>query len=332
MDFNSSGNVLKFCLLALILLSSLPTASASIGDRSVYYNRCKHNCSLDNCTNGSLDNFNSRQPLYMKLMGWDCPEECSYGCMWATVELFSNRNVRVPQFHGKWPFIRILGVQEPASVLFSFLNGLMHIIGIIEYRRRLPSDAPMYWIWHAFAAVGVNTWFWSTVFHSRDVLLTERMDYFCAASLLLMNIFTLAVRSIGYHQGKCRRDICLVFAAVLLSLFVCHVSYLTFYKFDYGYNMAASVLAGAVNSVWMLIWSVKNWDIHGGIKKALVITVSVNFLISLELLDFSPIFWMFDAHSLWHASTILPTLWWYSYIIEDSMYLYKVKERYFKIE
>ncbi|XP_006822127.1 GPI-specific phospholipase A2-like PGAP3 [Saccoglossus kowalevskii] len=231
-----------------------------------------------------------------------------------------------------WPFIRILGIQEPASTVFSIFNGLVHIIGIIEFRKRLPIGAPMYWVWHTFAAVGVHAWFWSSVFHTRDVLLTERMDYFSAAALLLMTIYALGIRSLCYHKSTCRREVAIGFAILLLILFSLHVSYLTFVTFDYGYNMKASVIAGLVNSFWMIKWASSNWDLHGGIKKALVATVSVNVLCTLELLDFSPFFWIFDAHAVWHLSTVLPAIWLYSYIIEDSLYLYKTKHRFKKLE
>ncbi|KAJ7566674.1 hypothetical protein O6H91_02G114000 [Diphasiastrum complanatum] len=36
-------------------------------------------------------------------------------------------------YHGKWPFDRILGLQEPASVVFSLLNLLEHILGVVSF-------------------------------------------------------------------------------------------------------------------------------------------------------------------------------------------------------
>ncbi|XP_077979125.1 GPI-specific phospholipase A2-like PGAP3 [Glandiceps talaboti] len=333
MDFNGrNGLQLHWYLQAVILTYLISSTAASLGDRTIAYRNCRQQCSDINCTDVALDEFYDQQPLHLKVLGWSCSEECSHGCMWKTVNLYLSINRSVPQFHGKWPFIRVLGVQEPASTLFSILNGLMHIIGIREYKRHLPPSAPMYWVWHAFAAVGVNTWFWSTVFHTRDILLTERMDYFSAASLLLMNIYVVVVRSTAYGDGTCKRHISVPVAALLTSLFICHISYLTFVKFDYGYNIAVSVIAGFVNSVWTVVWAFTNWNIHGGIKKALAVTISVNLFLALEVLDFAPIWWTFDAHSLWHACTIIPTLWWYSYIIEDSLYLYKIQHRFTKTE
>ena len=39
---------------------------------------------------------------------------------------------------------------------------------------------------------------------------------------------------------------------------------------------------------------------------------------SLELLDFPPVWDAIDAHSLWHAATILPTGWWYKFLVKDA--------------
>ena len=44
------------------------------------------------------------------------------------------------QFHGKWPFHRFLGMQEPASVLFSLLNLLAHDYGISRLREGVPGQ------------------------------------------------------------------------------------------------------------------------------------------------------------------------------------------------
>ena len=56
----------------------------------------------------------------------------------------------------QWPFIRLWGTQEPASVVFSLLNGLGHL-GIFYFRAKVPSTTPMYYVWHGSAIVSVVT-------------------------------------------------------------------------------------------------------------------------------------------------------------------------------
>lgn len=42
--------------------------------------------------------------------------------MWNTITHYNLAGRRMVQFNGKWPFYRFMGMQEPASVLFSLLN------------------------------------------------------------------------------------------------------------------------------------------------------------------------------------------------------------------
>lgn len=106
--------------------------------------------------------------LYLTL--WNCEDDCKYDCMWKTIEVFHQRNWRTPQFYGKvenshsqfsfsyislfqWPFIRMFGMQEPASVLFSLLNGFVHIYMIKKFRKKVRPDSPLIWLWHVFFIV-----------------------------------------------------------------------------------------------------------------------------------------------------------------------------------
>ncbi|XP_045426763.1 post-GPI attachment to proteins factor 3 isoform X5 [Pipistrellus kuhlii] len=52
--------------------------------------------------------------------------------------------------------------------------------------QRLRSPAPL-------AQVSLNAWFWSTVFHTKDTALTEKMDYFCASTVILHSIYLCCV-------------------------------------------------------------------------------------------------------------------------------------------
>jgi hypothetical protein len=57
-------------------------------------------------------------------------------------------------FFLQWPFARFLGMQEPASVLFSIMNGLWHL-RILTYSKSISTKVPMYYIWHIYALVGI---------------------------------------------------------------------------------------------------------------------------------------------------------------------------------
>ena len=62
------------------------------------------------------------------------------------------------QYHGKWPFSRAWGVQEPASAVFSVANLAVHFTQVRRYSHAdtvIAADAPhnryrLVWLWVAF--------------------------------------------------------------------------------------------------------------------------------------------------------------------------------------
>merc|ERR1740123_443725 len=109
---------------------------------------------------------------------WDCPENCKYECMIENRELRQQNGEQQVQYKGKWAFIRVVGTQEFFSSLFSFLNGLPHLIFLIRHARnkqawsRRGSGALLSWFIFA-----LNAWVQSGIFHARDNPTTETLDY-----------------------------------------------------------------------------------------------------------------------------------------------------------
>ncbi|KAF3853575.1 hypothetical protein F7725_014263, partial [Dissostichus mawsoni] len=264
---------------AVLLLLSITTVQASQGDKEPVYRDCVKQCVGSNCTGARLRGFQSSQPQYMALTGWTCRDDCRYQCMWTTVGLYQAEGYSVPQFHGKWPFVRFLCFEDPASALASLLNGLACLLMLLRYRSTVPRQSPMYHTINAFSLVSLNAWFWSTVFHTRDTYLTE-------------NVGSEATG--GFQHG----------GVLLILAFTSHVSYLTFVSFDYGYNMAANTSIGMVNLLWWLCWCWQNRRTLPYWWKCGLVVVLLHGLALLELLDFPPMFWILDAHAVWHLSTV----------------------------
>ncbi|XP_033704376.1 post-GPI attachment to proteins factor 3 isoform X4 [Tursiops truncatus] len=284
----------------VLLVGAAALASGSQGDREPVYRDCVLRCEERNCSGGALKHFRSRQPIYMSLAGWTCQDDCKYECMWVTVGLYLQEGHKVPQFHGKWPFFRFLCFQEPASAVASFLNGLASLVMLCRYRTSVPASSPMYPTCVAFAWVSLNAWFWSTVFHTRDTDVTEKMDYFCASTVILHSVYLCCVRTVGLQ----RPAVASAFRALLLLMLTAHVSYLSLVRFDYGYNLAANVAIGLVNAAWWLTWCLRNRQRLPHVHKCIVVVLLLQGLSLLELLDFPPLFWVLDAHAIWHVSTI----------------------------
>ncbi|XP_058903435.1 post-GPI attachment to proteins factor 3 isoform X2 [Kogia breviceps] len=316
-------------LVRLVLLAGAAAlASGSQGDREPVYRDCVLRCEERNCSGGALKHFRSRQPIYMSLAGWTCQDDCKYECMWVTVGLYLQEGHTVPQFHGKWPFFRFLCFQEPASAVASFFNGLASLVMLCRYRTSVPTSSPMYPTCVAFAWVSLNAWFWSAVFHTRDTDLTEKMDYFCASTVVLHSVYLCCVRTVGLQ----RPAVASAFRALLLLMLTAHVSYLSLVRFDYGYNLAANVAIGLVNAAWWLTWCLWNRQRLPHVRKCIVVVLLLQGLSLLELLDFPPLFWVLDAHAIWHVSTIPVHVLFFSFLEDDSLYLLKESEAKFKLD
>ncbi|XP_061875481.1 post-GPI attachment to proteins factor 3 [Colius striatus] len=323
----AAGGAARTALLLLLGAAAAPVpARGSQGDREPLYRECLSRCERQNCSGAALRHFRARQPLYMGLTGWTCRDDCAYECMWVTVRLYARGGHGVPQFHGKWPFWRVLFVQEPASALASFLNGLAGLLMLLRYRAAVPPACPMYPTCVAFAWVSLNAWVWSTVFHTRDTAVTEKLDYFCASAVILHSLYLCCVRTLGLQ----RPALIGVLRALLLLVLAAHISYLSLVRFDYGYNMAANAAMGLLNAGCWLRWCLRCRLPHAWKCGAAVGLLQA--LALLELLDFPPLLWVLDAHALWHLGTVPLTVLFYSFLTDDSLYLLKANPPLAKVD
>ncbi|MBA4819366.1 hypothetical protein H2165_14215, partial [Staphylococcus aureus] len=97
---------------------------------------------------------------------------------------------RTVQYFGKWPQLRVLGMQEPMSAVFSFMNLCVQIYAMKKlFRERLPLSFPLRNVYRSHVMIAAVAWIASTVFHTRDLWWTERFDYFSAAAVLMSGLF-----------------------------------------------------------------------------------------------------------------------------------------------
>lgn len=220
----------------------------------------------------------------------------------------------IVQFHGKWPFYRFMGMQEPFSVLFSFLNFWAHKRGIERIRNTIPESYPLRPYYLGFGYFGLASWVFSMIFHTRDFNITEKLDYFAAGASVFYGLFYTPIRVFRMdQQTPTKQSLLRIWTAVCVGLYTCHILYLTCWRWDYTYNMAANVAAGIVQNILWSWFSVqryrklqKTWAAWPGLIVAWIILA-----MSLELFDFPPFGFMLDAHSLWHLGTVGPCIWWY---------------------
>lgn len=324
--------ILKITFIALIL--KLDAIQASLGDDSIIFNECMQKCWFNNCTALSAYDesgvqvrpreipFENNQPYYLKLLGWDCSSECQYACMWHTVNVFEKVYNHVPQFYGKWPFVRVLGIQEPVSALASILNLLANLHMIKKMNRRMSPKSSFRFLWNAFGWVCINTWVWSTIFHTRDIPFTEKMDYFSAFGFVLFQFNCFFVRVFKFDRSPSKQFLMYFTNFFSLLYFVYHCYYLGKVEFDYGYNMSVNIAFGALNSVCWIFWSFYNYYSLNRkyVWRCAFSVILFDVLMALEIFDFSPLFWHVDSHALWHLSTVAIPFFWYRFLIDDDYF------------
>ncbi|KRT85087.1 hypothetical protein AMK59_2900 [Oryctes borbonicus] len=217
-------------------------------------------------------------------------------------------------------------MQEPASTIFSLLNFYVHIRMLRKMKNELRPDTPLKWLWYMYGIVSCHAWIWSAVFHTRDLPFTERMDYSCAYSIVLMSCYSMIIRVLRKFTM-----VNLVITFFFLIFFLDHVLYLNQGRFDYSYNMKVNVMTGLLTVICWLIWSYLNkeklkhiWKIQAYVTLVVVTTL-------LELIDIPPLLWMFDCHAMWHLSTVPLHILFYSFVIDDCKYLRNEELKYEKL-
>lgn len=299
------------CIL-LTFLFSCTFVHSSYGDQHPEFLGCVKTCISTRCENEvGLD----------LLPFWNCEDDCKYTCMHETLHIFTHP----VQFYGKWPFTRVFFVQEFASVVFSLANLYAHWHGFNRLRRELAgisSSSKFALMFHS--CVSMNAWVWSSIFHTRDVAITEHLDYFSAIAVVLCTLWlsltkVLSIR--GRNPVKLKRSTnALLFVATAIY-FLLHIRHTTRnpMRFDYDFNMKALGAIGlSTNILWFYYFSRLHSLRH--VQKLVVLVLWVMMAMTLEVFDFSPWFLLVDAHALWHAATVIPAFMWYDFLIGDEQW------------
>ncbi|GMP70119.1 hypothetical protein CsSME_00029108 [Camellia sinensis var. sinensis] len=328
------------CRLILLFasLSCLAVAivDASAGDSDPIYKACVEQCEKTGCAGEKCFQhckFSSdgvpidgpwylQEPLYQRWKQWDCRSDCRYHCMLSREEERKKLGDTPVKYHGKWPFKRVYGIQEPVSVALSALNLAMQFHGwvsffiLVNYKLPLRPNKKTYYeytgLFHIYGLLAMNCWLWSAVFHSRDVDLTEKLDYSSAVALLGFSLIVAIMRAFNVRDEATR----VMVAAPLIAFVTTHILYLNFYQLDYGLNMKVCLGMGLAQ---LLIWAI--WagiTCHPSRWRLWIVVIGGGIATLLEIYDFPPYSGFVDAHALWHATTIPLTYLWWSFIRDDA--------------
>lgn len=211
-------------------------------------------------------------------------------------------------------------MQEPFSVLFSLLNFLAHQWGLGKIKEHIPESYSLRKYYMMFGYCGLASWLFSMIFHTRDFGLTEKLDYFAAGMSVMYGLYYTPIRifrldriDVDVITTKRKESFVRVWTIFCATAYLMHISYLSFWRFDYTYNMAANVVVGIIQNILWTSFSITRYRKVGRLWAAWpgLIVAWIVLAMSLELFDFPPWWRMLDAHALWHLGTVGPTIWWY---------------------
>ncbi|KAH1075481.1 hypothetical protein J1N35_027809 [Gossypium stocksii] len=326
----------RLILLIFVLCFLVSSLNASEGDADPIYKACLEECEKSGCVGEKCFQhckFSSdgkpidgpwylQEPLYQKWKQWDCRTDCQYHCMITREEQREKLGNKPIKYHGKWPFQRVYGIQEPVAVAFSALSlavqfhGWLSFFILLNYKLPLRPDKKTYYeytsLWHIYAILAMNFWFWSAIFHSRDVELTEKLDYSSAVALVGYSLILAILRVFDLRDEASR----VMVAAPLVAFVTTHILYLNFYKLDYGLNMKVCMAMGVAQ---LLIWGI--WagiTSHPSRWKVWLFVLWGSLVVFLEIYDFPPYKGFIDAHALWHAVSIPLTYFCWSFVQDDA--------------
>uniref|UniRef100_A0A0R3WLR8 Post-GPI attachment to proteins factor 3 n=1 Tax=Hydatigena taeniaeformis TaxID=6205 RepID=A0A0R3WLR8_HYDTA len=197
----------------------------------------------------------------------------------------------------------LFGAQEPAAAFFSLLNLATQLMGMRRFLLHVPPQAPLYAFW---------------------VLFASKLDY-CSAFAYVGSFFiiTLARLTRGHLRWARTAMLCITFHLIFSYL----VDLITTSGIKYDLNMKVNLTLGLLTLVGWLVGVPKARDgekqTSYRVMQATVFYIAIVAL--LEFIDFPAILWLFDAHSLWHAATILIPFPIFSYAIKDCHNLHRIE-------
>lgn len=266
----------------LTLFTLFSTIFASSGDRSPLFTGCVGRCNVHHCGMNEVG-----LKIWLRVTRWSCVDDCKYLCMAEITDTDVQNGKPLQQYYGKWPFYRFLGMQEPASVLFSLLNLWAHKRGREAIKRKVSEHHPMRTYYLIWSVISINSWVWSAIFHTRGLLTcqakrvvptdhfidtprTEKLDYFAAALSILYALYVAILRlfhlyplpqttrlTLSTKPSKPSNSWKRISLTIVCSImYIAHVSYLLLLsRFDYTYNIIFNTVLGLSHNILWAIYS-----------------------------------------------------------------------------
>lgn len=323
------GTVVSLCCVTVAL--------ASLGDNLDEFIDCVEACEYQRKCNDATRIHAASQfahitfdetPILYKLLLWDCSSDCDYQCQQIITKSRIEAQEEIYQFHGKWPFKRSMGLQEFYSTVFSVGNFIPHYQGFKLLKNvlgRVPHSNKNRVLLQNYLLVAISgmlAWTCSSVFHTRDLILTEKLDYFFAGATVLSGFHAIFTRVTRLDEKQYLRKL---FSLGTLGVFLLHILRLHF-DWSYTYNMRFNVFFGVLQYALLITVSFLNYKALckskvGSMRQLVVLPIFLvcftGIAMSNELFDFFSYTWQIDSHAIWHVLTIFPSFFLYPFFLAD---------------
>ena len=327
----------------------IPLSYCSLGDDLDEFNDCRFRCEQTACQEGGKEKLR----LGLRLLFWDCKQNCDYQCQQIVAEIRYQNSLEIYQFHGKWPFRRILGSQEFVSAIFSVGNFAVHVRGFQKIVNKVnvhKSPVRGHYVMLLFSCgITILAWLFSTIFHIRDFPITETLDYYFAGLTMMVGFYLIIARYFRLYLPQ-RKLAKTVFTGLCTIMYTCHIIRLV-HNWLYTYNTQVHLALAAFQYIFWALLCFSLYSLYSfkekensiyfkprnylqlshtlfpdffcsSCKRLSLYPLFLCFLMSLgmsmEIWDFPPVFSLVDAHSVWHFATIIPFYCgWYDWFIWD---------------
>jgi hypothetical protein len=213
-----------------------------------------------------------------------------------------------------------LCIKQPASAFFSFISFCQTLWYGYQYwkqaeRYELWLSYKFYPIWWVYFASWAFTYFSSTLFHTHDTRLTEKMDYFGVMLAIIQQAVLGIIVAFGILNRRAVVGLCIPFGI----FYFYYMNYMSNHIFDYKWHVDSCITLASVGSAFWLLAMYRNR--HRPHSKYIVIALGLMAaFVNFEIFDFPPVLGHFDGHSIWHACAIIISYMWNKFIVADAIY------------
>lgn len=229
------------------------------------------------------------------------------------INCLKKNKIRNEKRSGRWGFIPILGMTEAFSSLLALIS---FFISIWKYQTMIKHkihQTPMKRLYLIQFYTCCSAFLSSFMFHFRETTFTRNADYFSAFGCILMSLLVAINRLVLLEKPEIHSNFAGVSLKIAISYFIFHVYKMTCFEFDYFYNKIACGLMFFMSCICDFI-TFLNFRKHSH-SKNIIYSISCLLLAGgIEILDISPIFYLFDSHAVWHLLMAISTPYYYNFI------------------